>query len=148
MLLDINSLMVEDLVSRLKPSEDKVTIDSVTEQAGRLMLTEEEWLSKYHHHLNSESSSSGGGDRSGSYNSSKQKAVVHSDQKDPMVKLTSEVTPHRKGRCRNCGIYGHWKQDCKHPRKDHREEAHHVQDDADQPALLLATVKSVHVEKA
>jgi hypothetical protein len=42
MLLDINSLMVEDLVSRLKPSEDKVTIDSVTEQAGRLMLTEEE----------------------------------------------------------------------------------------------------------
>jgi hypothetical protein len=42
MLLDINSLTVEDLVSRLNPSEDRVTIDSVIEQAGRLILTEEE----------------------------------------------------------------------------------------------------------
>jgi hypothetical protein len=71
-LLDINSLTVEDLVSRLKPSEDRVTINSITEQTGWLMLTKEERLSKYHHHLNSESSSSlGGGDKSSSFNSGK-----------------------------------------------------------------------------
>jgi DNA-binding ferritin-like protein len=49
-LLDINSLTFEDLVSRLKPSEDRATIDSITEQSSWLLLIEEEWLSKYHHH--------------------------------------------------------------------------------------------------
>jgi hypothetical protein len=33
------------------------------------------------------------------------------------------------------------------PRKDHKEEAHHVQTDVDQPALLLTTVNAVHIEK-
>jgi hypothetical protein len=71
-LLDINSLTIEDLVSLLKPSEDRVTIDSVNEWTGRLMLTKDKWLSKYHHRLNSESSSSlGSGDRSSSFNSGK-----------------------------------------------------------------------------
>lgn len=27
-------------------------------------------------------------------------------------------TPRRKGRCRNCGIYGHWAEDCKRPKKE------------------------------
>jgi hypothetical protein len=149
MLLDINSLTVEDLVSRLKPSEDRVTIDSVIEQAGWLILTEEEWLSKYRHRLNSESSSSsGGGDKSGSYNTGKQKVTVHGDKKDPVVKLISEGTPHRKGHCRNYGIYGHWKQYCKRPGKDHREEAHHVQVDADQPTLLLTTMNVMRIKNS
>jgi hypothetical protein len=102
-----------------------IAIEFITEQTGRLMLTKEEWLSKYHHHLNSKSSS-GTHDKSGSYNPSKQKAVGYGDKKEPIIKLTSEGMPQRKGRCRNCGIYGHWKQDCKCPRKDCREEAHHV----------------------
>jgi hypothetical protein len=38
------------------------------------------------------------------------------------VKLTSEGTPRRKGRCRNCGIYGHWEQDCKRPKKEKKKE--------------------------
>ncbi|CAD6262136.1 unnamed protein product [Miscanthus lutarioriparius] len=54
-------------------------------------------------------------------------------------------TPRRKGHCRNCGIYGHWAEDCKKPKKERREEAHHAQADADQPAILLATVNVVHV---
>jgi hypothetical protein len=83
-LLDINSLTIENLVSRLKPSEDRVTIDSVTEQTGRLMLAEELWLSKYRHRLNSESSSSsGGGDKASLFNSGKQKAGGHNVKKDP-----------------------------------------------------------------
>jgi hypothetical protein len=148
-LLDIDSLTVEDLVSRLKPSEDRVTIDSVIEQTGRLMmLTEEEWLSKYRHHQNSESSSSsGGGDKGSSFSSGKQKAGGHNDMKEPIVKMTSEGMPRRKGRCRNCGIYGHWKQHCKCPKKDRREEVHHVQADTDQPVLLLETVNAVCVEE-
>ena len=58
------------------------------------------------------------------------------------VKLTSEGTPRRKGRCRNCGIYGHWAQDCKRPKKEKKEvrqpEAKVVMGGAEQPALMLA----------
>jgi hypothetical protein len=32
-------------------------------------------------------------------------------------------TPRRKGRCRNCGIYGHWAEDCKRPKKDKKKDA-------------------------
>ena len=37
-------------------------------------------------------------------------------------KLTSQGTPRRKGRCRNCGIYGHWPQDCKRPKREKGKE--------------------------
>lgn len=79
----------------------------------------------------------------------KQKGGGRGEKKEHVLKLTSEGTPRRKGRCRNCGIYGHWKQDCKRPpKKERKEEAHHVQADADrQSALMLAMVNSVHVER-
>ncbi|XP_066384553.1 uncharacterized protein [Miscanthus floridulus] len=60
-LLDVKTLSIEDLVGRLKVAEDRFEVDSVTERTGRLMLSEEEWLSKYRHRLIPESSSSGGG---------------------------------------------------------------------------------------
>jgi hypothetical protein len=138
---------VEDLVSRLKPSEDRIVVEEITEQTGLLMLTEEEWLSKYRHRLQGESSSTSGGDRAGRSNPAKQKSS--GGKKDLVIKLTTEGTPRRKGRCRNCGIYGHWKQDCKRPKKDHREESHHVQTEAlEQPSLLLATVNAMHVDQS
>jgi len=67
------------------------------------------------------------------------------EKKEPVVKLTSMGTPRRKGRCRNCGIYGHWAEDCKRPKKERKEEAHHAQADTDHPSILLATVHAVHV---
>ena len=48
------------------------------------------------------------------------------ERKEPVVKPTSMGTPRQKGRCRNCGIYGHWAEDCKKPKKERREEAHHA----------------------
>ena len=54
-------------------------------------------------------------------------------------------TPRRKGRCRNCGINGHWVEDCKRPKKERKEEAHHAQADTDHPSILLATVHAVRV---
>jgi hypothetical protein len=146
-LLDVNTMLVEDLVSRLKSSEDRIVVEEITEQTGCLMLMQEEWPSKYHHCLHGESSSTSGGDRAGGSNPAKQKSG--GGKKDPVVKLTTEGAPRRKGRCRNCGIYSHWKQDCKRPKKDRREESHHVQTEAlEQPALLLATVNTVHVDQS
>jgi hypothetical protein len=63
----------------------------------------------------------------------------------PIVKLTSTGTPRRKGRYKNCGIYGHWAKDCKKPKKERKEEAHHAQADVDHPSMLLATVNAVRV---
>jgi hypothetical protein len=75
-LLDVNTMSVEDLVSRLKPSEDRIVVEEITEQMRRLMLTEEEWLSKYRHHLQGESSSMSGGDRAGGSNRPNRRAAV------------------------------------------------------------------------
>jgi len=69
----------------------------------------------------------------------------HGEKKEPVVKLTTMGTPRRKGRCRNYGIYGHWAEDCKKTKKECKEEAHHVEADAMQASLLLATVNAVHV---
>ena len=39
-LLDVNTMMIEDLVGRLKAAEDRLNVDSVTERASRLLLSE------------------------------------------------------------------------------------------------------------
>jgi len=75
------------------------------------------------------------------------------------VKLTSEGTQRRKGRCRNCNIYDHWEQDCKRPRKEKKkavkqQEANVAVGGAEGGALMLAacdvevmrrTTQSVHL---
>jgi len=64
--------------------------------------------------------------------------------------LTSEGTPRCKGRCRNYGIYGHWEQDCKRPKKDKKKDqaqpkANVAIGGADQlGTLMLATCDVVH----
>jgi hypothetical protein len=58
--------------------------------------------------------------------------------------------PRRKGRCRNCGIYGHWAEDCKRPKKEKKKdggqpEANVTIGGADQTgALMLAACDVVH----
>jgi hypothetical protein len=48
-LLNINTLMVEELVGRLHAAEDRLDIDTVTEKTEKLYLSEDQWLAKYHH---------------------------------------------------------------------------------------------------
>jgi hypothetical protein len=143
-LLNINMLMVEELVGRLHAAEDRLDVDIVAEKTEKLFLSEDQWLAKYRHRLTPEGSSSGTrGDRQGGFSLAKPKNMSQGEKKEPVVKLTSQGTPRRKGRCHNCGIYGHWKQNCKRPRKERREEAHHVKADDEQPMLMLATVDTV-----
>jgi hypothetical protein len=102
---------------------------------GRLMMAEEDWLEKHKHRFlqgpkgNSGSSGGGGygggrGGHAGRGGHHKGKAAARTDgggQEE--VKLTSEGTPRRKGRCRNCNIYGHWEQDCKRPKREKKKKA-------------------------
>jgi hypothetical protein len=150
-LLDLKSLTLEELVGRLRMAEDRMEMESVTEKTRKLMLTEEEWVSKNRHRLLPEPSSTGGGEKRNGFNPAKHKGVARDgggrgDRKEPVIKFTSEGTLRRNGRCRNCGIYGHWKVDCKRPKKgEHGEEAHHVQAEKE-PTLLLATVNAVRIQ--
>ncbi|XP_066395920.1 uncharacterized protein [Miscanthus floridulus] len=128
-LLDLKSLTIEDFIGRLKMVEDRFGVEAVTDKAGKLLLTEEDWATRNCHRLLPKSSSSTGSER----RSGCQRATVVANmvtaarRKNMPPRFTSEGTPRWKGRCRNCGIYGHWKEDCKRPsRKERKEEAHHA----------------------
>jgi hypothetical protein len=106
-------------------------------------------VSRNRHRLLSESSESSGGEKKSGYSPGKSKNGGRNDKKDSPVKLTSEGTPRRKGRCRNCGIYGHWREDYKQPpKKERKEEAHVSRAEQENPSLLLAMVATVHVHRA
>lgn len=147
-LLDLKSLTIEELVGRLKMAEDRLGLEDITDKAGKLLLTAEEWASRNRHRLMPESSQSGGEKKSWKPKSGGGGGGRgdQGEKKEPVVKLTSMGSPRRKGRCRACGIYGHWVEDCKRPKKEKEEEAHHVQVEKD-PSLLLATVHSQEVTR-
>ncbi|CAD6340073.1 unnamed protein product [Miscanthus lutarioriparius] len=125
----------------------KKTVKEAWEAAGRLLLAEDDWLEKHKHRFHPGPKQGGGKFGSGS---SKGKAAARPDGGAPdQVKLTSMGTPRRKGRCRNCGIYGHWVEDCKRPKKEKKEAAQPEENIAvggaeHGGALLLATCDVVH----
>ncbi|WVZ50199.1 hypothetical protein U9M48_001476 [Paspalum notatum var. saurae] len=142
-LLDLNTISVEELVGRLRAFEDQVDGGDggeTQDRSGRLMMAEEDWLAKWRHKLKVEGAPSG--EKAGSSSSTKPKNNARADGRDTGGKLTSEGTPRRKGRCRNCGIYSHWAKECRKPKKERREErrdeAHVAKAEVEQPALLLA----------
>jgi hypothetical protein len=144
MFVDLKTLTVDELVGRFRAAEERFddNVDQIVDKAGRLLLAEDEWLEKHKHRFHP--GNKAGGSSSGAA-SSKGKVAVRSDSgATGQVKLTSMGTPRRKGRCRNCGIYGHWAEDCKRPKKEKKEaaqaEANVVVGGADQSgALMLAT---------
>jgi hypothetical protein len=93
-LLNINTLMVEELVGRLHAAEDRLDIDTVTEKTEKLYLSEDQWLAKYHHcSFRMGSSSGSGGERQGGFSPTKSKNTPQGDKKDLVVKLTTEGIP-------------------------------------------------------
>ena len=108
MFCDLKVLNIEDLVGRLRAAEERIgdKVEQITDKAGRLLLAEEDWLEKHKHRFQSNQHREGGNNHQG-----KGKAPHRSESGGSSnsggVKLTSEGTPRRKGRCKNCGIYGH-----------------------------------------
>ena len=56
-----------------------------------------------------------------------------SEARDSGVKLTSMDTPRWKGKCRKCGIYGHFAKECKTKelKEEWQEAAHHANADTE-----------------
>jgi hypothetical protein len=120
MFCDLKQLSVDELVGRLRAAEERFDdkVEHLVDKTGRLLIAEDDWLEKNKHHLRSSYKDSGG-DTSAS--SSKGKSSAHRDRNvTGQVKLTSQGTPRRKGKCRNCGIYGHWAEDYKRPKEGRR----------------------------
>jgi len=150
MFCDLKTLSMEELVGRLRVAEDRFepSVEEVTNKAGQLMMTEDDWVAKHKSRVMTESSTSSGGKSGGnSHYSKKGKNGARGGgggNRDPRdsggKEHTSMGTPRRKGRCNKCKVYGHWARECKKV-KEPAEAAHHANVDADpQPALLVAQV--------
>lgn len=111
MFCDMKTLTVEDLVGRLRAAEDRLEdkMAHITDKTGRLLLAEDEWLERHKHRFQTSSQKDEGSAGSSQWKAKNQhRSDSGSLGSVSKGKFTSQGTPRRKGRCRNCGIYGHW----------------------------------------
>jgi hypothetical protein len=151
MFCNLDELTVEELIGRLKATEDRFEpwMQKVTEKTGNLLLMEDEWAARNRSRMMQETSSSsgqkGGGGRGfvrKDKNGARGKQTRDFGEKNQ--NLTSMGTPRRKGRCRKCNIYGHFEKECKTKMKEEKQEAvHHAAGDIETGALMVAQVCSV-----
>jgi len=116
MVKDLKTLTIEDLVAPLRAAEERLepSIDQVTEKAGKLLLTEEEWTARNKSRMMTDSSGSkykGGG---GGYHNRDKKPWKprKTGDGDAQDSGPSSGPPRRKGKCGKCGTYGHWRKEC------------------------------------
>jgi len=127
-LLDLKTLTIEELVGRLNMAEDRLSLETIIDKTQKLMLSEEDWEAKNCYRLMSDPSLLAGSEKKW-WKPKGGGSGARGDcggKKEYSPKYTSEGTPRRKGHCRNCGTYGHWKEDCKRPPRKQRKEESHV----------------------
>ena len=128
-LLDLNTLSVEELIGRLKASEECDEEEVAESRAsGKLLLSKEEWFAW----LKLE----GGGPGSSSSQAGRTRGRGRGRGRGrfPATQRRGNRDTLRNT-CHYCGVAGHWARDC---RKKKREEAHLVQGvDEDDAALLM-----------
>jgi hypothetical protein len=119
MFCDLKTLTVEELVGRLRAAKDRFepTVDQITDKVkSSLLLTEEEWAARNRSRMvNTDSPSSGG--KGGGHYVKKDKTGGRGGGKNDHEKRDSRChpssgTPRRKGRCKKCGVFGHWAREC------------------------------------
>ena len=134
-LLDLSTLSIEELTGRLRSVEQRYTRDDSGGSGGRLLLTEEEWLARakkreqggnpfdgdncYHGKPHDHGRGKGGHDGKDSGSSS-----VRRDM--------SRV------QCYNCDKYGHYPSDCRKPKRAVQVNLMQVDNNNDEPTLLMA----------
>jgi hypothetical protein len=94
-LLDLSTLSIEELSGRLSASEGRGEPEQ--DEAGRLLLTAEQWAAR--------AQQSGQRSSPPQKNGGKQKPQGSGGDKE---KGTANAAPRRAGNCRYCGKAGHW----------------------------------------
>lgn len=130
---------------RFEPS-----VEQVTEKTAKLLLTEEEWAERNKSRIVADSSQSGGKSAGGGEHYVKKekhwKPKNNGGENGRKPNLTSMGTPRRKGRCRKCGVYGHWGKECKKPpQKERQEVAHHANANGDGENGVLLVMQICNV---
>ncbi|WVZ98284.1 hypothetical protein U9M48_043746 [Paspalum notatum var. saurae] len=113
-LLDISTLSIEEVTGRIMASEDDVE-QPPKQDAGKLYLTQEQWLERYKQ-KEQESNPSGGGSSSRGKRrppKGKSRGGETSETRDK-----SAPSAHNPDKCRYCGKIGHWAKECRSKKRD------------------------------
>jgi hypothetical protein len=120
-LLDISTLSVVEVTTRLKAVEDDRVAVGNQDGGDKLYLTD-----------------SGGSDSRGRKPDGK-KGSTNSDSDGDRARPLG----HGKDKCRACGKIGHWARECRSQPK--REEQAHVAED-DEPTLMLTYIEEIPIQ--
>lgn len=145
-LLDLSTLSLEEVSGRLSASEGRG--EPEPDAGGKLLLTEEEWRSRFSTRDLSDGQSSGGGKN---VEKGKRPQGRPSGDGSGGKGDAGGKPPRRNGKCNYCGIEGHWARECRKAKRERgdrgkrEEQAHLVQGQDDAPAMLLAEVGTITV---
>ena len=131
-MLNLSTLTIEDVTSRLWAVDERLEQATATNDSGKLLLTEEEWVARVKEKKSREVSSIRGDD-------DKRRSKASSEKKE-------QVDPNV---CRRCGKMGHWARECSNRKQEKKAEAHLAQaDEDDEATLLMAMFCALHDVKA
>ncbi|XP_024310389.1 uncharacterized protein LOC104585067 [Brachypodium distachyon] len=131
--VDLKTLTVEDLVGCYKAHDERLRMvfgDGKDDE--HLMMTRAQWSAMAARKTGDSSSSSGRRDQAkGEGRAQAKKAPQGTEEKGAAPKKKID---RKKVKCHNCGIYGHFKSECRKPQK---EKAYMAREEDDDPALLM-----------
>jgi hypothetical protein len=107
-LLDVDAMTMEEVTSWLRNVEQRKKSASTVDNQGHLLLTQEEWLARLkicENFGNIDGSSGGNG------GTKQNKVHPRPCTKDGPPRKNTR-TEARLGRCRSCGVKGHWAREC------------------------------------
>jgi hypothetical protein len=134
-LLDLNTISVVELLGCLRSSDGRAGATVPATGTGNiLLLTEEEWVACRKQREQGSGSNGGNPKNKGKGKQQNQGRDAGRNGDRDMMKV----------KCYNCNKFAnHFSRNCPEPRREHKERANLVQGQAEEPALLLASVCAV-----